>query len=478
MKNTIKKICKLILICMLCLALSVSFCLQTAASSEFTGRSDFVWGVNGHNQTYKSYPIRTLDQQIKLAAELGVGIYRFNYNPKNGNDYSYLDRVVNLVERYGMKMLLVLDDFADTPDIIQSRCETIAKRYNGKNGYGKIEYIQVFNEVDVWAMTTKDFSDTGNRKSGDGTVASHYSQMALANVLPKFKAGVSGVRAGNPNCKVIINISYMHTYLFDYLKANGVTWDLTGLDWYQDMYEKQDGYTKILARLSERYSQDIIICETNIWPFTAQKESEYENDTSFLPQIMHEVYDNYSRVKGMIFYELLDEPQFEMQKGSYEGESHFGLVKVSREDFSIGEKKPIYNRIQQMLGGGAKEPAPASDTSSSAGQTTKPTSSAQTASTVSPVESPSVSQNSEDTSSDAELKSDASSEVSSTVSSESDNSAKKSKKSFSLAVIIVIVIAAVAVTAAAVFIVLKNRAKKSLSSEEGITAPSDDTDNR
>ena len=356
-----------------CLMLTVllaaaPLCMGVSAASDFTSRSDFFWGINGHNQTYKSYPIRSLEQQIQLAAELGVKVYRFNFNPKNGADYAYLDKVVDWTQRYGMELLLVMDDFDPSADVLRSRFETVANRYNGANGHGLIRYIQVFNEVDVWAMTTEDFADSDNRLSGDGTVASHYSKMALAEVLPKFKAGVAGVKAGNPNCKTIVNISYLHTYLFDYLQENGVVWDLTGLDWYANM--QNGSFEHILERLSTRYSQDILICETNIWPFTESMESDYENDTTFLPNAMQEVYNNYPRVKGMIFYELLDEPQYEMTAGRYEGESHFGFIKVNQSDFSIGAKKPIYHRVQRLLGGGPRQPGDSLYASSTAPTTT------------------------------------------------------------------------------------------------------------
>lgn len=335
------------------LMLTACFGLSASAAGEFTSRKDFSWGINGHNYYYKSYPIRSVEEQIDLAAELGVTIYRFNLNPKSPADLDYLDIVVDLVERYGMKLMLVMDDNTASPDILRMRYETVAKRYNGKNGHGTIPYIQVFNEVDVWCMNAKDFSDKPAIE-GDGTLPSHYSHKALEQMLPRFKAAIAGVKAGNPQCKTIINISYMHTYLFDYLKDHGVKWDITGLDWYANMGE----YDKILKRVQGRYSQDIFICETNIWPFNAGMQQEYENDTTFLPNAMRHVYRNYPRVKAMIFYELLDEPDFEIHKGQYEGESHFGFVKVNKSDFSIGAKKPIYHQVQKMLGGGPKEPAP------------------------------------------------------------------------------------------------------------------------
>lgn len=380
------KLIKKCIAAMLCIAVLSAFCgFSASAASEFTSRNDFLWGINGHNFYYKSYPLRSFEQQIDLAAELGVQIYRINLNPKTPSDYEYLDSVVDLCSRYDMQVLLVMDDNTASPDILRTRYKTIATRYNGKNGHGTISYIQVFNEVDVWCMTAKDFPDKP-KYEGNGTAAEHYSQQALSQMLTNFKAAIEGLKAGNPNCKAVINISYTHTYLFDYLKQNGVTWDITGLDWYANM---RDGdYDWILNRLQTRYQQDIFICETNIWPFNPQKELDYENDTVFLPNAMRHVYNNFPRVKAMIFYELLDEPSFEMNS-SYNGEAHFGFVKVDKDLFAIGNKKPIYHQVQRMLGGGPKEPKPASSdgnnsrsdssqtdgsgqTNSSSGNTSKP----------------------------------------------------------------------------------------------------------
>ena len=49
--------------------------------------------------------------QVKLAAELGSKIYRFNYNPvTEGKDFAYSDTVLAEALAYGMDMMLVLDD--------------------------------------------------------------------------------------------------------------------------------------------------------------------------------------------------------------------------------------------------------------------------------------------------------------------------------------------------------------------------------
>lgn len=45
------------------------------------GRPDFVWGISGHNCGYAAYPAEFLEQQVRLAAELGVDVYRINTTP-------------------------------------------------------------------------------------------------------------------------------------------------------------------------------------------------------------------------------------------------------------------------------------------------------------------------------------------------------------------------------------------------------------
>lgn len=92
----------------LCAALLGAAALPAAAAgTELTQRSDFIWGVNGHNKGYVAYPESQVEKQIKVAAELGVGIYRFNYNPATLDEIEYLDYVVKLCKAYGDRKSVV-----------------------------------------------------------------------------------------------------------------------------------------------------------------------------------------------------------------------------------------------------------------------------------------------------------------------------------------------------------------------------------
>ena len=131
----------------LCAALLGAAALPAAATgTELTQRSDFIWGVNGHNKGYVAYPESQVEKQIKVAAELGVGIYRFNYNPATLDEIEYLDYVVKLCKAYGLKMMLVMDNSGPAPNsdgyqsskeasyisALADRGRMIAARYAGK----------------------------------------------------------------------------------------------------------------------------------------------------------------------------------------------------------------------------------------------------------------------------------------------------------------------------------------------------------
>ena len=134
----------------LCAALLGAAALPAAAAgTELTQRSDFIWGVNGHNKGYAAYPESQVEKQIKVAAELGVGIYRFNYNPATLDEIEYLDYVVKLCKAYGLKMMLVMDNSGPAPNsdgyqsskeasyisALADRGRMIAARYAGKIDY-------------------------------------------------------------------------------------------------------------------------------------------------------------------------------------------------------------------------------------------------------------------------------------------------------------------------------------------------------
>ncbi|MEG1887244.1 MAG: glycosyl hydrolase 53 family protein [Oscillospiraceae bacterium] len=288
----------------------------------------FLWGVNGHNHYHEAYPEHLLEQQIELAADLGVKMYRINYNPDKSNMFNYMDRVTELCKSKDIEIMLVMDRFDGSEAEIRQRFRQVASHYKGK-----IDYIQVFNEIDNYCIKP-------SPDCGDGfSLVDNFDMKKCECALHKISSAIEGLKEGNPLCKAVINISYMHFGFLDYLKQHDVHWDIVGLDWYSDMGRIE----KALDAALNKYDNDIIVCESNIWP---DESGNYDTDDSYLPGIMNTVGNYDSRIKGYIIYQLLDETNYTID--GFERESHFGLVKT-KADGTILDKKPAYRAVREFL---------------------------------------------------------------------------------------------------------------------------------
>ncbi len=330
---------------LLCLVLLASMLFSvlphaSASTASYVSRSDFSWGVNGHNRYYASYPEKNLKTQVKLAAELGSKIYRFNYNPVTEEDFAYLDTVLAEVLAYGMDMMLVLDDAQGTPEAIAQRIGATAARYTASSPHGFIRYLQVFGEADIPALLDSNPTDVP-----DGSRPSHYSDAVINDWYGRFQSALGAIRAVNTDSKTVISISYLHYGFLTALKNKGLQWDIIGLDWYADM----GAFSRVLTPVKANFTQDILITETNIRP-SGNNTYAPISTWSWLTDGMAAVYAE-PRVKGLIFYELMDEPAI-----SDPVEAYCGLV-GGTETGDVTARKAIYTYIQEAIGGGPRQPA-------------------------------------------------------------------------------------------------------------------------
>lgn len=312
-----------------------------SGSAEYMTNENFLWGVNGHNRAYAAYPQALLSEQIRTAALLGCKLYRFNFNPRTEDDFSYMDSVVKYCEKYGMQLMLVLDDMSGEPDAIYDRCVKIAEAYKGR-----IKYFQLFNETDVYAMYK---SDGGLYAGGDGSSIAHYNPERVTETTEKMLSASRAFKDTDADCRLVINFAWLHTALLKAYADAGVEWDVTGIDWYSDM-EGASSISTIVNTVDRLFpDKEIIICECNIW---AHNEYTEEQQADYLTKFSDKVYklagrkDNFI---GMIVYELLDE--MNLQSGAYSGEAHFGLVNCSSRG-KIGDVKEAYRALRYMWCGG------------------------------------------------------------------------------------------------------------------------------
>ncbi len=338
---------KRIISAVLCIILSFSiFCIPVSASASYTSRSDFLWGVNIHPTSYPDY---SLDPElyVKAAAELGVKVLRVNIG-NNMYDFSYTDRIVALCSSYGLKVMACVT-LSDDLDYNRSYYEALAKRYDGKSGYGYIDYYEIGGEEEVKLLLNK---YPVNGPAGDSI--DHYYMSDILTLMSKYESAVEGVRNSGTSAETVIDFSHLHYAPLLYMYQNGLDFDVIGIDWYTNMGD----INQVLEPVLSKFPHDVIITETNLW---SSENTDFENlsEYSLLFDFMDKAYSR-DRVKGLIFYELMDEPVFETQNGvSFHTESHFGLL-YSLSETSVSPK-PIYTYLQSVLGGGSVIPEPVTD---------------------------------------------------------------------------------------------------------------------
>lgn len=337
-------------------------------SVAYKQRDDFVWGVNVHNKSYEAYR-QDAEVYIKASAQLGVDIIRINVGASSIEDFDYMDYVVKTCDAYGLKKMFVLSLGAASTEedmaAITSYYEMVAARYDGKSGYGFVEYIQIGNEDDIPILKNKYPSS-----APDGSQFSHYYETDLINLQQKWQAALDGIKNSGSAVQSVINFSYYHYAPLRYAYEHGLKFDIVGVDWYSN----NSDINQVLEPMMEFFPEhDIFICETNRWsvkadadPVTGKDIDDVTGGWDTLLEYMEVCYSN-PRVKGLIYYELMDNPAYVRgidsipederlnEKNLYSWwtqEAYFGLM-YTADDYSgeIVGPKPIYNTIQGLLGG-------------------------------------------------------------------------------------------------------------------------------
>lgn len=331
---------------------------------DLTAREDFAIGVNVHSALYTAYPDVYLAEQIHAVARMGSKWIRLNGQLIKEGDWSYLDTAVGLCNKYGLKIIMVLDlDMTVSLEYITLMCETYARRYNGEEGRGYVDYFQVWNEVDIDLLQAK----YGGSSPG-GELETHYYTVPvdgaadLPEYLEYFEAAEKGIHSKDSNSKFMINFSARHCGMISYFLRNGLKIDMVGWDLYANRpYDREasaldltSDYDLIQEKIYEPYGVPVILCETNIntHKLTEDDCKKYELGMEIYQIAIDNLYLAYNRpwIKGAIMYELLDEPV----RGHGAPESCYGLIKTSSDGSGIldtANEKTIYLELQRFLGG-------------------------------------------------------------------------------------------------------------------------------
>jgi hypothetical protein len=166
---------------------------------------------------------------------------------------------------------------------------------------------------------------------------------------------------GYPEGKICINFGWWHTAFIYELYNQGCRFDIVGIDWYSDCEEVSSIKLLMDDVISHIPDCDIILCETNYWMNLHKRypkerkealknaENRYMWQAEWIPEFLDTVINcNTEKLKAIVFYELLDEPVFEIESGEYNGESHFGLVECDK-DGSNQVKKPAFYTLREKI---------------------------------------------------------------------------------------------------------------------------------
>lgn len=312
-----------------------------------------------------AYPKEMLEQNLDTCKELGIGLIRYNNSNRGENGLADAKYVATQVKNRDMQLMLVIDDSQWTNPDVTGAIESLESYYENymyrisSELKGLVNVYQVFNEMDVTGMR----GDIANiiLPGKDGKEKGEYDSVLWERAMASVIGALKGIKKGDPDAKTCINFAWWHTAMIYEMYNSGCRWDITGFDWYSDCEEVSSIDLLINDVKKHIPDTDFMICETNYWmhpmgrdPIEKQeelkvKEKRYAGQAKWVAEFIQKIIElKDSKIKSVIFYELLDEPVFERNKGSYNGESHFGFIECD-ENGANQVRKPAFYTLQEKI---------------------------------------------------------------------------------------------------------------------------------
>ena len=353
-----------VILCFALVFLSVSLvgCNKTDKKTveESSEKDGLKFGMNIHNSAYQSYPADDLEKNILACKDLGMDIVRYNQGSYTEEAIADIKRVSELCHKNGMKLMLVVDstDQYNLP-LTSEEIEEIEQAlfYNFSSALGDaVDIYQIFNEIDVHCIFGNENSKFVSKPDGE-----KYDIEMWNCAFAAVKGALKGIEEGNPEAKTCINFAWWHTAFIYELYEDGVRWDITGLDWYEDN-ETASSVEELMKDVEAHIPEtEFMICETNYWMnlkdvYTEEQNNALKdaktrdaNQAKWVPEFVDKLIEiNNPKLKAVIFYELMDEPAIEERDGIYNGEAHFGFIECDK-DGQNRKEKPVYNKLKEKI---------------------------------------------------------------------------------------------------------------------------------
>jgi hypothetical protein len=298
------------------------------------------WGVCGHPNVQDAYNAVPLSAQMSLITGLGANWYRCDvaedhYNPNP----SYYQTLLNTAASNGVTILPILSPINgcwSNASVSQIKSDSYNYGYTVAKAFGsKVNYYELDNELDSWAL-----SNSGS----DGYATSSYDSTKITRAYTEVSSMAQGIKAANPNAKVMVNGTWVHIGYIQSLINKGFKFDMLAWHWYSDM-----GDITSVGQYGN-YWNTLTSFGKPVWI----TESNYRNTSDLDPNeatYLNSTATQFKNLGAAAFfeYELLDEPYFNSS------ESWYGLctLTASGSSWVLGSAKPAYSAYMAAITGSA-----------------------------------------------------------------------------------------------------------------------------
>lgn len=229
------------------------------------------------------------DEALDILADRGVNYVRLRVwnNPASG--YNNATKVLAFARTVKAKGLKLLVDFhySDTWADPGTQTKPAAWSSHGISQLQTDVYDYTYSVCSALKAqgTTPDSVQIGNEINvgmlwNDGKVVnSDFTNLSLL-----LKAGYNATKACNSSTQVIIHTADADSdtnarWFYDGIKAQGVSWDITGLSYYCMWHGTLANLYNVITDMRTRYGKPVIIAET-AFPFTADNADSTSNSVT------------------------------------------------------------------------------------------------------------------------------------------------------------------------------------------------------
>jgi hypothetical protein len=329
------------------------FLTMTAAAC-----AEILWGVNGH--PISSYPGIEIGQQLEYIKDLGMKSYRVNIS--HAKEASKLTALVKEAKAHGIEILPVItpgniDLENDSAEQLYDKAHTLAVKL-GSQFKDEIRVWELGNEMETFAIIKAcEKRDDGSQypcEWGDagGVGMLEYYGPRWVKVSAVLKGLSDGMILVDPEIrKAMGTAGWGHVGAFERMKRDGIEWDISVWHMYG---EDPEWAFRILAG----YGRPIWVTEFNNQYGSQRSEEQQAAGLKRAMMNLRALQGTY-KVEAAHIYELLDETYW---APNFEG--FMGLVRLlpkAEGGWRIGEPKPAYFTVREVIRGLRPLPRPRRD---------------------------------------------------------------------------------------------------------------------